>query len=285
MSTVSIVLESRALLGECPLWSRSRNRLLWVDTLAPTLNLFDPISGENEATAVSAPLGFVAERGSDLFLGLGCDVAKLDNEGTVRKIASAPHAAAGFRLNDARFDVRGRLWIGLMDEALTEGSGRLYRLDPDGSWHEGDSGFTLINGLDWSPDSRTLYVTDSRRGTIYAYDFNPEVGTVSNRRVWFQMNIAEGKPDGLLVDPRGYVLSVLFDGAAVLRLAPDGSLAGRVELPVPRPTSCALSPDRSRLYVTTARLGLSASELEAAPWSGALLALPYPGGTEESYDG
>lgn len=145
MSTVSIVHESRALLGECPLWSPSRNRLLWVDTLAPALNLFDPISGQNEATAVSAPIGFVAERGGDLFLGLGCDVAKLDGEGAVHKVASAPHAAAGFRLNDARFDVRGRLWIGLMDEALTEGSGRLYRLDPDGSWHEADNGFTLIN--------------------------------------------------------------------------------------------------------------------------------------------
>ncbi|UZD69340.1 SMP-30/gluconolactonase/LRE family protein [Brucella sp. JSBI001] len=285
MSEASVVLTSQAILGECPLWSRSRDRLLWVDTLAPTLNLFDPVTGENEAIAATAPLGFVAERDGDLFLGLGCDVAKLDSSGAMRTITSAPHAAQGFRLNDARFDVRGRLWIGLMDEALTEGSGWLFRFDPDGSWHECDSGFTLINGLDWSPDNRTLFVTDSRRGTIYAYDFNAEAGTIANRRVWFQMEIADGKPDGLFVDPLGYVLSVLFDGAAILRLAPDGSLAGRADLPVPRPTSCALSLDGSRLYVTTARLGLSADELAAAPWSGALLALPYPDGIRDARDG
>lgn len=280
MSRASVVLSSQAILGECPLWSPSRDRLLWVDTLAPTLNLFNPVTGENEAIGVAAPLGFVAERDGDLFLGLGCDVAKLDASGAMRTITSVPHAAPGFRLNDARFDVQGRLWIGVMDEALTESSGWLLRLDPDGSWHECDRGFTLINGLDWSRDHRTLFVTDSRRGTIYAYDFHAQTGTIAHRRVWFQMDIAEGKPDGLLA--LGYVLSVLFDGAAILRLErdghPQGRLAGRSELPVPRPTSCALSADGSRLYVTTARLGLSAEELAAAPASGAVLALPYPDG-------
>jgi sugar lactone lactonase YvrE len=285
MSQVSVAFESQAILGECPLWSRSRNRLLWVDTLAPALNMFDPASGENEAIPVAGPLGFVAEREGDLFLGVGCDIAQLATDGAVRKITSAPHAAPGFRLNDARVDARGRLWVGLMDETLTEGSGRLYRLDNDGQWQECDHGFTLINGLDWSPDNRTLYVTDSRRGEIYAYDFDLDTGAIDNRRVWFRMDIAEGKPDGLLVDAHGYVLSVLFDGAAILRLAPDGGRVGRTELPVSRPTSCALSPDGGCLYVTTARLGLSTTELADAPWSGALLALPYPSGFSGAPDG
>lgn len=287
MSAVSVALRSQAILGECPVWSRSRGRLLWVDTLAPGLNLFDPVSGENETISVGGPLGFVAERGSDgeLLLGIGCDVASLDATGTLSTLASAPHSAPGFRFNDARLDFYGRLWIGLMDESLGEGSGLLYRFDTDGSWHECDNGFTLINGLDWSPDNRTLYVTDSRRGEIYAYDFDLETGVIANRRVWFRMDTADGKPDGLLVDPHGYLLSVLFDGATVLRLAPDGSPAGRVDLPVPRPTSCALSPDGSRLYVTTARLGLSAEELADAPWSGALLSLPYPDVMEGAHDG
>lgn len=168
-----------------------------------------------------------------------------------------------------------------MDETLTNGSGRLYRLDPDGTWHECDDGFTLINGLDWSPDGRTLYVTDSRRGEIYAYDFDERAGSISDRRVWFRMDTADGKPDGLLVDAEGFVLSVLFDGAAILRLAPDGRLVGRFDLPVPRPTSCALSPRGDRLYVTTARLGLHAEAIARAPWSGALLTFSYPGGGDQ----
>lgn len=45
MTEVSIACDARAMLGECPLWSLSRDQLLWVDTLASTLDLFDPASG------------------------------------------------------------------------------------------------------------------------------------------------------------------------------------------------------------------------------------------------
>jgi sugar lactone lactonase YvrE len=284
MTQIAIAYDAGAELGECPLWSPSRNRLLWVDTLAPTLNLLDPGSGENATIAMPGLTGFVAEDPFDeLVVGIGCKVASVSAAGSVRTIAMAPHAKAGFRLNDARFDRSGRLWVGLMDEALTEESGRLYRLDPDGAWHEADNGFTLVNGLDWSPDRRTLYVTDSRRGEIYAYDFDERAGTIGQKRVWFRMSLDDGKPDGLLVCPDGMILSVLFDGAAILRIAPDGRPAGRIDLPVPRPTSCALAPHGDRLYVTTARLGLNADAMARAPWSGTVLSLPCPGEGSESH--
>ncbi len=277
MTEVMPALNAKAVLGECPIWSSSRGRLLWVDTLGPTLNLFDPATGDNISWPMPGPVGFVAEDATgNLIAGIGCDVVAVDAEGSARRFATAPHARPGVRLNDARFDRRGRLWLGLMDEQLTAGSGYLYRLDPDGVWHECDSGFTLINGLDWSPDGQTFYLTDSRRGEIYAYDFDEDEGALRSRRVFFQMDISTGKPDGLLVDPHGFILSVLFDGAAILRLTPDGRLDRRFDLPVPRPTSCALSPMGDRLYVTTARLGLSNEDLARVPLSGALLSLRYP---------
>ncbi|AXB78896.1 hypothetical protein TQ38_020155 [Novosphingobium sp. P6W] len=45
----------------------------------------------------------------------------------------------------------------------------------------------------------------------------------------------------------------------------------QTDLPVSRPTSCCLSPDRRVLYVTTARLGLTDAKLEQEPLAGALL--------------
>jgi len=276
MTEVSVAFAASAELGECPIWSKRRQRLLWVDTLGGIVNLFDPLSGENVAMNVPAPVGFVAEDGEGkIVVGVGCDVGILDENGSLRHLGTAPHGASGFRLNDARYDQQGRLWVGLMDNELTEGSGRLYRFDPDGRWHEHDSGFTLVNGLDWSPDQRTLYVTDSRQGEIYAYDFEPGTGETGPRRSFFHIDAADGKPDGLVVDPDGYLLSVLFDGSAILRIAPNARVDRRFNLPVPRPTSCALSVDGRRLYVTTARLGLDKAALAAAPLSGALLTLPY----------
>lgn len=61
------------------------------------------------------------------------------------------------------------------------------RYDPDGIWHTLDQGFTLINGLDWSPDRQTLYVTDSRAPAIYAYDHDPVTGAIGGRRTFVRL--------------------------------------------------------------------------------------------------
>ncbi|MBU9815910.1 SMP-30/gluconolactonase/LRE family protein [Rahnella sp. C60] len=276
MNGISVVFPGKAVLGESPIWSWSRARLLWVDTLGGCLNYFDPETGRNVEHAMPGPLGFVVEKNTgELIIGIGCHVELIDRAGKRRRIATAPDVQEGFRLNDASLDASGRLWVGLIDEELKDGSGYLYRLDPDGKWHTVDSGFTLINGISWSPDCKTLYVTDSRRGVIYGYDNDPCSGEVSHRRVVVSINPQKGKPDGLIVDQDGFLLSVLFDGAAIARISPEGEIERWLNLPVQRPTSCAFADDDRYLYVTTARLGLSETLLEKMPYSGALLRIDY----------
>lgn len=279
-----VAFASQAVLGESPVWSASTNRLLWVDALGASLNLFDPITGQNDFYAMPSPLGFVAETSAGQWIvGIGCHVERVSRSGDRQRIATAPHGKVGYRFNDATLDPFGRLWVGLMNEALKEDSGYLYRLDPDGAWYTVDSGFTLINGIDWSRDRSTLYVTDSRKGVIYAYDHDPLSGEVKNRRPLILINPHQGKPDGLTVDREGCLLSVLFDGAAIARISPEGYIASTIALPVPRPTSCALDVTGQHLYVTSARLGLSKSEIARAPASGALLRVNYQQVTGEGH--
>lgn len=276
MNGVSVIFAGQAILGESPIWSRSRARLLWVDTLGASLNFFDPATGRNFSHPMPAPLGFVAEKSSgELLLGIGCHVEQIDAAGNRRRIATAPHAQEGFRLNDACMDSADRLWVGLIDEDLKDGTGYLYRLDPDGRWHTLDSGFTLINGMRFSRDGEILYVTDSRRGEIYRYECDPTSGNLSHRRVVISIDPGKGKPDGLIVDQNGFLLSTLFDGAAIARISPEGEIAQLIPLTVQRPTSCAFGHNEQSLYVTSARLGLSERQLEHMPFSGALLKIDY----------
>ncbi len=266
----------QATLGESPVWSAKRARLLWIDIMGRKLHAYDPAARRNETLDLPQVVGALAEAPSGaLTLGLGCDLARLRPDGRAESFAQAPQAGPDFRFNDGKYDRAGRLWTGLMNTQRRKASGRLYRFDPDGAWQVCDSGFDLPNGLAWSRDGRTFYVTDSLKGEIYAYPFDPDSGELGPRRLFVRLDPAAGKPDGLTLDPEGFLLSALFDGGAILRIDPDGRVERRIDLPVPRPTSCAVAGDGRHLFVTTARLGLSPSDLAAAPTSGALLQLDY----------
>ncbi|MEN5147264.1 SMP-30/gluconolactonase/LRE family protein [Brevundimonas diminuta] len=166
--------------------------------------------------------------------------------------------------------------------ASGKGRGILYRFDPDGTWHVADTGFDLPNGLEWSKDGNTFYFTDSHKGEIYAYDFDPATGEIGNRRLFFGMDPRDGKPDGLTLDPDGHLLSVLFDGSAIVRIGPSGSLERLIPLPVPRPTSCAFAGDGGALFITTARAGLTENQLSCAPQSGVLFEIDYDSKAQRS---
>jgi len=275
---ITTAVEIDATIGESPIWSAQRERLLWIDITGRKLHSYDPATGRNETLGVPDVVGALAEDSSGaLTLGLGCDLARLTSDGEVERFARAPHADPNFRFNDGKYDSEGRLWTGLMNSEGRKGSGILYRHDPDGTWHVCDRGFDLPNGLEWSHDGRTFYFTDSHKGETYAYDFEPGPGELGNRRLFFSTDSAIGKPDGLTIDAEGFFLSALFDGGAILRIDPEGKVERKIELPVPRPTCCAFAGDGRHLFVTTARLGLSEADLRTAPASGALLRLDYKG--------
>ena len=263
-----------------------RKRLLWIDIMAGQFHSYDPVTGHDDVIDVPAPVGMLAEGAAgEIILGLGCDLARLGEDGRVEISTRCPHADQAFRFNDGKYDSQGRLWTGLMNREGKKSVGLLYRFDPDWTWHLADTGFDLPNGLEWSRDGKTFYFTDSHKGEIYAYDFDPVTGEINNRRVFFSMDPKDGKPDGLIMDRSGYLLSVLFDGSAIARITPDGVLERLITLPVPRPTNCAFGSDGRTLFVTTARIGLTDECFASAPASGALLALNYVNVTGCGADG
>jgi sugar lactone lactonase YvrE len=155
-----------------------------------------------------------------------------------------------------------------MDEEDPFSRGALYRLDPNGNYREVISGVGISNGLGWSPDNRLMYYTDSRKRTIWVYDFDFESGAISNQQI-FVTTPQEYIPDGLTVDAEGYVWSAKWDGWKVVRYAPDGSVDIEVELPVQRPTSCIFGgSDLTDIFITSASTGLSKSELAEQPLAG-----------------
>ncbi len=265
-----------AIVGEGPVWDAREGLLHWVDVAAPAFHAYDPKRGEDHM--IQAPYlvsAVLPATGNAMVAVTQNGLERYDPvTGKLQTIYDPEAHMPSNRFNDAKTDPKGRVWTGSMSLDASMPSGSLYRFDKVTDAKAIDGGFQVSNGLDWSPDARTFYFTDTALGIVFAYDFDAASGALSNRRSFLTFDPAEGKPDGLCVDSEGNLWVAIWDGWRVVCYGPDGELKREIDMPVPRPTSCCFGgADMKRLFITSASIRLPASALEEAPLSGALFAI------------
>lgn len=273
MAEPDCIWPAGAVLGEAPYWCAAESALFWVDIDGRRVMRLDPGNGERRTYDVGHEVGCIVKRaGGGFVAGLDSGIARLDGDlGNIEIIADPEAACPLTRFNDGKCDRRGRFWVASTDRAETDPVGSLYRLDDGGRAERVLPGVVVGNGIGWSPDDRTMYFTDSGYGTIYAFDFDIETGEISGKRPFYTVDKGTGMPDGLTVDAEGGIWSAHWGGGRVTRYDPDGSIDRVVTLPVPLVTSLAFGgAGLDRLYITTARLGLSDRQVSEAPLSGGL---------------
>jgi sugar lactone lactonase YvrE len=248
-----LVLDAHAELGEGPVWDDRTGALVWVDIMAGRVHLFDPAGGADRVIAAGRPVGAVALRASGGYVLARDDGFAVTGEGEVELLAPVEVDVATNRMNDGACDSRGRFWAGTMHLDCVTCTGSLYRLEVDHSVTRVLSGVTISNGIGWSPDDRTMYFVDTPTGGVDAFDYEPEAGTIENRRRLVTIEAGAGTPDGLTVDAEGTVWVALWGGSSVRRYAADGALLGDVSLPVTNVTKPAFGgAELDDLYITTA---------------------------------
>lgn len=287
--SVQNVLHARARLGEGPVWDGDKQVLYWVDIFNHRLHVFEPSSGDDCHWDVGDVSSAIALMGGDrLLVAMGNRIASLDlTSGAVETLKTIHFEAPGTRFNDGKCDFQGRFWIGSMSPEHP-GQAALYRYDPDGSVHRMETGLTISNGLGWSPDGGTFYLIDSPLRKIYAYRFEGETGEIRDRTVLIDLGDEPVEPDGLAVDNAGNLWTALWDGWCVACFSPTGEALGRVSLPVQRPTCPAFGgPNHQTLYVTTASVGLSQTEIQQGFYAGDVFAIaaPVPGPPTHPFGG
>jgi sugar lactone lactonase YvrE len=277
---VTCALSSKARIGEGPVWSVAEQRLYWADIAGKQLNIFDPATGSNEVFDLPELVTSISPRArkdAGLLLTLRSSFAFFDpRTGKLDKLAEPEPDRTGNRFNDGKTDRQGRMWGGTMGDVNCDHPvGSLYRFGTDLKPVRVDQGICCSNGLGWSPDSKTMYFTESFRHRILAYDFDAATGDVSNRRVFVSVEPHESAfPDGLTVDAEGHVWSAQPMFGRLARYAPDGTLERVIELPVSRGTSVMFGGSNlDVLYVTTMRETLSEAQLAEEPLAGSLLAV------------
>lgn len=273
--SVQNVLTTRARLGECPLWNADLQQLFWVDIFNHRVHQFDPATGQDRYFDVGDLVGAIALAGQDrLLIALRDRLAFLNTQtGEVTTLYQIefPHPS-DTRLNDGKCDSQGRFWVGSISDIA--GQAALYRYDLDGSLHVMETELTISNGLGWSPDGETFYLTDSALHKIYAYDFEAETGTIRDRRILIDLSDEVAEPDGLAIDQQGNIWSALWNGWCIACFNPEGQEISRIKVSVQRPTCVAFGgADLTDLYITSASVGLSQKEVKQGFFAGDLFRL------------
>ena len=247
--------DEKAELGESPLWDERQGVLWWIDWARGVVYRSDVADGASTAFRVEGPLAAVAPSSAGrIALAIGHGFAELDLvDGRVRELARAEPDEVPSRMCDGKCDARGRFWAGTM--ALDERSpiGALFVMETDGRVRRVLDEVVVSNGLSWSLDDTLFYYVDTATRRVDVFDFDLTQGAITRRRTLLKVPSGDGDPDGLTIDSEGYLWLALWDGWQVRRYSPSGVLDTVVELPVARPTCCALGgTDLRDLFITTA---------------------------------
>ena len=280
--TAELILDARNATGESPVWSTTQQALYWVDIPAKRLHRWSPSDGKEQSWQASQMLACIAQAGDGHWIaamenGLFAITPHADGSLDSRLLASVTHAQPGMRFNDGRCDRQGRFWAGtmLMDMAAGAPVGAMYR------YNAGQTepltaqlqGFIVPNGLAFSPDGNTLYLSDSHPDVqkIWAFDYDTDSGTPHNRRLFVDMSKHPGRPDGAAVDAEGCYWICGNDAGLIHRFTPGGKLDRSLAVPVKKPAMCAFGgADLDTLFVTSIR---PAGDLADQPLAGGVFAL------------
>lgn len=253
---IDIVVDLKTLLGEGPVWDVDQQRLYFVDSHGQRIFRMTADGRELRSWLVPSSIGSMALTAS----GDGAVLALADGlydlsfaTGETRRVADPEEGLNQNRLNDGKVDRRGRFVFGSMDTQETDRSGRLYRLDPDYRISVLDEKLICSNGPCWSPDDTTFYFSDTWSGDIWAYDYDIDSGTPTNRRSFATIDRSPvGAFDGSTVDAEGGVWNALVYDGKVVRYSPNGDVDRVIEMPVKKVTSVMFGgPDLDILYVTS----------------------------------
>jgi len=271
----------RCTVGESPTWSAAESAWYWVDIPAKRVWRLDGASGAARYWTTTEMVACVAAKaGGGLIAGMETGIFSLELGEAVaatqtRLAAPAAGLGEGMRFNDGRCDRQGRFWSGtmFMDMSAARAVGELYRYDAArGISAPVVSELITQNGLAFSPDGRTMYLSDSHpaRRMVWAFDYDIADGVSSNRRVFADMSTYVGRPDGAAIDSDGCYWICGNDGGCVLRFTPDGKLDRRIDVPMLKPAMCSFGgKDLDTLMVTS----IVSGKPEDAEWGGAIVLL------------
>lgn len=274
LAPMDVLLEAGNTLGEGIVWCDRAQALYWTDIQRATLFRLQPADGRLEQWPMPERLASFALCEADgwLLLALASRLAFFRLADGHLHALHAIEPGLPTRCNDGACDRQGRFVLGTLHEPAAGAKqpvGGFWRLDADLCLEQLPLPRVAIsNSIAFSPDGATMYFCDSLARRIEQCPYGDTLGAP---RLFAELGEVAGEPDGSCVDAEGCLWNAQWGMGRVARYAPDGSLRALLPVPARQPTRPAFGgPRLDTLYVTSARDGLTAPQLDADPHAGAL---------------
>ena len=148
--------------------------------------------------------------------------------------------------NDIAIDGKNRLYAS--DPDWGAGTGRIWRIDSDGQVVLLMDNMGTTNGIEVSPDEKTLYVNESVQRKVWAFKLSRS-GQISDKKLLIEF--PDFGMDGMRCDNKGNLYITRHGKGTVVQVSPDGKIIKEIQLTGKKPSNIAFGgEDGCTAYVT-----------------------------------
>lgn len=168
-----------------------------------------------------------------------------------RRIEVFAHEPRMNQPNDLAIGPDETLWAS--DPNWKARTGQLWRIDRNGRVERVGENMGTTNGIEVSPDGRTLYVNETVQRKVWAFRIERS-GRLGARRLVIEF--ADHGLDGMRCDVDGNLYITRWGKGTVVKVSPEGKVLREIDVLGLRPTNlCFGGPDGRTCYVTEAEKG------------------------------
>ncbi len=148
--------------------------------------------------------------------------------------------------NDLAISLKGTLYAS--DPNWAAKTGQLWKVTVDGRPVRLAEGMGTTNGIEVSPDGRTLYVNESVQRRIWSFAIDSE-GNLSGKKLF--KSFEDHGFDGMRCDVAGNLYVTRYGKGTVVKLSPAGKVLREIDVLGKKPSNiCFGGPDGRTAYVT-----------------------------------
>ena len=277
LSTGLLALAGVAALGACRIAARPSERLFVAEPLTPDGAFTEGIEGpacdaagdiyavnfERQGTIgrvtpdgrsevyINLPEGSI---GNAIRFGAGgvmliADYTRhhiLAVDAGTRAVRVLAHEPAMNQPNDLALAPDGMIYAS--DPAWSKGTGQVWRIDSGGRVTLAAADMGTTNGIEVSPDGRTLYVNESVQRKVWAFPIAPDGGLKEKRLI---ATFPDFGTDGMRCDADGSLYITRPGKGTVVKMSPGGTVIREIDTLGKRPSNlCFGGADGRTVYVT-----------------------------------